>query len=99
MLIFEAILDPHMKLYDGTTYVEEHVAHYYKRMEIITIPHDLKEACLCREFGSTLSRAALKWLLSVPTFSIYILSYLVNLYNNQFSFSGSFERLTGIYTG
>ncbi|KAJ0437628.1 hypothetical protein HanHA300_Chr16g0604361 [Helianthus annuus] len=54
---------PTMKLYDGTTDPEEHIAQYRERMEINLIPEKLKEACLCKGFGSTLTGSALKWLL------------------------------------
>ncbi|KAF5814718.1 hypothetical protein HanXRQr2_Chr03g0114261 [Helianthus annuus] len=57
---------PTMKLYDGTTDPEEHIAQYRERMEINPIPEKLKEACLCKGFGSTLTGSALKWLLSLP---------------------------------
>ncbi|KAJ0935581.1 hypothetical protein HanRHA438_Chr03g0121251 [Helianthus annuus] len=46
---------PNMKLYDGTTDPEEHIAQYRERMEINPIPPELKEACLCKGFGSTLT--------------------------------------------
>ncbi|XP_076916053.1 uncharacterized protein LOC143575619 [Bidens hawaiensis] len=83
-----------MKLNEGTTDPEEHVAQYRERMEINLIPQNLKEAYLCKGFGSTLTGAALKWLLSVPPFSIKSFAHLVNLFNNQWSFSRSFEGLT-----
>ncbi|KAK1431738.1 hypothetical protein QVD17_08334 [Tagetes erecta] len=83
-----------MKLYDGSYDPEEHVAKYRERMEINPIPEKLKEACLCKGFGSTLTGSALKWLLSLPPYSITSFAHLVNLFNNQFSCSRSFERLT-----
>ncbi|KAI3796856.1 hypothetical protein L1987_39542 [Smallanthus sonchifolius] len=55
---------PNMKLYDGTTDPKEHVAQYRERMEINPIHLDLKEACLCKGFSSTLTGSALKWLLN-----------------------------------
>ena len=61
---------PSMKLYDGSTDPEEHVDQYRERMEINPIPTNLKEACLCKGFGSTLTGPALKWFLSVPPYSI-----------------------------
>ena len=76
---------PTMKLYDGTTDPEEHIAQYRERMEINPIPERLKEACLCKGFGSTLTGSALKWLLSLPPYSITSFANLVNLFNNQFS--------------
>ncbi|KAJ0847565.1 putative retrotransposon gag domain-containing protein [Helianthus annuus] len=85
---------PTMKLYDGTTDPEEHIAQYRERMEINPIPEKLKEACLCKGFGSTLTGSALKWLLSLPPYSITSFANLVNLFNNQFSCSRKFEKLT-----
>ncbi|KAL4553980.1 hypothetical protein LXL04_039903 [Taraxacum kok-saghyz] len=85
---------PSMKLYDGTTDPEEHIAQYRERMEIIPIPAHLKEACLCKGFGSTLTGSALKWLLSVIAYSITSFAHLVNLFNNQFSCSRAFEKIT-----
>ncbi|KAJ0942255.1 putative retrotransposon gag domain-containing protein [Helianthus annuus] len=85
---------PTMKLYDGTTDPEEHIAQYRERMEINPIPERLKEACMCKGFGSTLTGSALKWLPSLPPYSITSFANLVNLFNNQFSCSRKFERLT-----
>ncbi|KAK1431701.1 hypothetical protein QVD17_08258 [Tagetes erecta] len=85
---------PNMKLYDGSFDPEEHVAQYREKMEINHIPEKLKEACLCKGFGFTLTGSALKWLLSLPPYSIASFAHLVNLFNNQFSCSRSFERLT-----
>ncbi|KAI3676095.1 hypothetical protein L1987_85694 [Smallanthus sonchifolius] len=85
---------PNMKMYDGTTDTEEHVVQYRERIEINPIPLDLKEACLCKGFGSTLTGLALKWLLNVPPYSITSFAHLINLFNSQFSCSRTFERLT-----
>ncbi|KAJ0735658.1 putative retrotransposon gag domain-containing protein [Helianthus annuus] len=85
---------PTMKLYDGSTDPEEHITQYRERIEINPIPERLKEACLCKGFGSTLTGSALKWLLSLPPYSITSFANLVNLFNNQFSCSRKFERLT-----
>jgi hypothetical protein len=49
---------PNMKLYDGSTNPEEHVAQYRERMEINPISDRLKEACLCKGFGSKLTGSA-----------------------------------------
>lgn len=85
---------PHMKTYDGTTDPEEHVAQYLERMETVPIPLNLKEACLYKGFGATLSGAALKWLLNLPTGSITSFAHLVNQFNLQFSCSRLFEKIT-----
>jgi hypothetical protein len=83
-----------MKLYDGSTDHEEHIAQYRERMEINPIHANLKEACLCKSFGSTLTRPALKWLLNLPPYSITSFAHLINMFNSQFSCSRAFERLT-----
>ena len=71
---------PSIKLYDGTTYPEEHIAQYRERMETNPILPEPKEACLCKGFGSILTGPALKWLLNVPPYSITSFSHLVNLF-------------------
>nr|XP_043619677.1 uncharacterized protein LOC122591475 [Erigeron canadensis] len=85
---------PNIKPYDGTSDPQEHVALYLEKMETVPIPYNLKEACLCRSFGSTLTGSALKWLQSLPPQSINSFADLTNLFNSQFSCSGTFEKLT-----
>nr|XP_043615893.1 uncharacterized protein LOC122587792 [Erigeron canadensis] len=85
---------PNMKPYDGTVDPQEHIALYLEKMETVPIPHNLKEACLCRSFGSTLSGSALKWLQSLPPRSIKSFADLTNLFYSQFSCSRTFEKLT-----
>ncbi|XP_074300442.1 uncharacterized protein LOC141631704 [Silene latifolia] len=51
---------PAMTLYDGTTDPLDHVNHYKQKMIVITATRSLKEACMCKGFGSTLSGAALQ---------------------------------------
>jgi hypothetical protein len=70
------------------------VAQYRERMEINPIPADVKEACLCKGFGSTLTGPTLKWLLNLPPNSITSFAHLINMFNVQFSFSRAFEKLT-----
>nr|XP_043619741.1 uncharacterized protein LOC122591543 [Erigeron canadensis] len=84
---------PNMKPYDGTTDPQEHIALYLEKMETVPIPSNLKEACLCRSFGSTLSGSALKWLQSLPPLSINSFADLTNLFYSQFSCSRTFEKL------
>ena len=71
---------PNMKSYDGKTDPEEHIVQYRERMEVIPIPAHLKEACLCKGFGSTLTGSALKWLLNLPPYSINSFAHLINLF-------------------
>ncbi|XP_023742597.2 uncharacterized protein LOC111890744 [Lactuca sativa] len=83
-----------MQPYDGTTDPKEHVTQCRERIEIIPILVHLKEACLCKGFGSTFTGSALKWLLKVPPYFITSFSHLVNIFNNQFSCSRTFEKIT-----
>ncbi|XP_023764672.1 uncharacterized protein LOC111913178 [Lactuca sativa] len=85
---------PSIKPYNGTTDPEKHVAQYRKRMEIIPIPVHSKEACLCKGFGSTPMGLALKWRLNIHPYSITSFSHLINIFNNQFSCSRTFEKIT-----
>nr|XP_043630041.1 uncharacterized protein LOC122601339 [Erigeron canadensis] len=85
---------PNMKPYDGTTDPQEHIALYLEKMETVPIPSNLKKACLCRSFGSTLSGSALKWLQSLPPLSINSFADLTNLFYSQFSRSRTFEKVT-----
>ncbi|XP_074305207.1 uncharacterized protein LOC141640252 [Silene latifolia] len=50
-----------MTLYDGTTDPLDHINHYKQKMMVTTATGSLKEACMCKGFGSTLSGAALQW--------------------------------------
>jgi len=81
-----------MKLYEGSRDPEKHVAQYRERMEINPIPANIKEACLCKGFGSTLTGPAWKWLLSVPPYYITSFAHLINMFNNQFSCSRTFDK-------
>ncbi|XP_010687261.1 uncharacterized protein LOC104901388 [Beta vulgaris subsp. vulgaris] len=56
---------PSMKLYDGTTDPNDHVAQYKQRMITISIPKNMWEACMCKGFGSTLTGPALQWFLNL----------------------------------
>ena len=50
---------PNMKQYEGTTDLDDHLAQYKQRMFTAAIPRDLREACMCKAFGSSLSGPAL----------------------------------------
>ena len=45
---------PNMKIYDGTTDPTDHIASYKHRMFIAAIPRKQREACMCKNFGSSL---------------------------------------------
>jgi len=46
--ILKCFQTPNMKLYDGSSDLEEHVAQYRERMEVNPIPEKLKEACFAK---------------------------------------------------
>ncbi|KAK1563896.1 hypothetical protein Q3G72_034840 [Acer saccharum] len=52
---------PNIKQYEGTTDPDDHIAQYKQRMFTAAIPRDLREACMCKAFGSSLSGSALQW--------------------------------------
>ena len=45
---------PNIKLYDGTKDPDDHIAQYKQRMFTTAISRDLREACMCKGFGSSL---------------------------------------------
>ncbi|KAK0570879.1 hypothetical protein LWI29_007901 [Acer saccharum] len=52
---------PNMKQYEGTTNPDDHIAQYKQRMFTAAIPRDLREACMCKAFGSSLNGPALQY--------------------------------------
>ena len=85
---------PAMKAYDGTTDPQEHVAQYKQRMFTVPITKELREACMCKGFGSTLTGPALQWYVSLPNGSIETFADLVDAFNLQFASSRVFEKTT-----
>ncbi|XP_074314745.1 uncharacterized protein LOC141649981 [Silene latifolia] len=85
---------PAMTLYDGTTDPLDHINHYKQKMMAITATGSLKEACMCKGFGSTLSGAALQWFVSLPNRSITCFADLVNAFHQQFASSRRTEKQT-----
>ncbi|XP_074299708.1 uncharacterized protein LOC141630860 [Silene latifolia] len=83
-----------MMLYDGTTDPIDHVNHYKQKMMVIIATGPLKEDCMCKGFGSTLSGAALQWFVGLPNKSIANFADLVNAFNQQFASSKKPEKQT-----
>ncbi|XP_038718291.1 uncharacterized protein LOC120011280 [Tripterygium wilfordii] len=83
---------PIMKLYDGTEDPEEHVAHYKQKMFATSIPLDLREACMCKGFGSTLTGPALQWYISLPNGNISSFAQLVDTFLVHFSSSKKIQK-------
>ncbi|KAK9723640.1 hypothetical protein RND81_05G014900 [Saponaria officinalis] len=85
---------PGMRLYDGTTDPQDYIAQYKQRMLTIPIPRDLREACLCKGFGSTLCGPALQWLVGIPNSTIKSFANLVNSFVQQFASSRKLQKQT-----
>ena len=45
---------PNMKLYNGTIDLDDHITQYKQIMFTMAIPRDLREACMCKRFASSL---------------------------------------------
>ena len=76
---------PSMKLYDGTTDPDDHVSQYKQRMFTIAIPRDLREACMCKGFGSSLVGPALQWYTTLDNNFISSFAQLVDCFVEQFA--------------
>ncbi|XP_057246818.1 uncharacterized protein LOC104908818 [Beta vulgaris subsp. vulgaris] len=83
---------PSMKLYDGTADPNDHVAQYKQRMITILIPKNMREACMCKGFGSTLTGPALQWFINLNNGTISSFAQLVNAFNMQFASSRKMEK-------
>ncbi|XP_048502695.1 uncharacterized protein LOC125498515 [Beta vulgaris subsp. vulgaris] len=83
---------PSMKLYDGTTDPNDHIAQYKQRMITISILKNMREACMCKVFGSTLTGPALQWFINLNNGIISSLAQLVNTFNMQFASSRRMEK-------
>ena len=85
---------PSMESYDGSTDPLEHIAQYKQRMFTVPITRDLREACMCKGFGSTLEGPALQWFVNLPNESIETFVDLVDTFNLQFASSRVFKKMT-----
>ncbi|XP_074306089.1 uncharacterized protein LOC141641318 [Silene latifolia] len=73
----------------------DHVSQYKQRMMTVTAVGHVKEACMCKGFGSTLSGPALRWLVSLPNRSISTFADLVNAFTQQFASSRKPQKHAG----
>ncbi|KAL5789154.1 hypothetical protein ACOSQ2_004042 [Xanthoceras sorbifolium] len=83
---------PGMKQYDGTTDLDDHIAQYRQRMFTAAIPRDLREACMCKGFDSSLVRPALQWYTNLPNVSINSFAQLTDTFVEQFASSRKLEK-------
>ncbi|XP_074299551.1 uncharacterized protein LOC141630679 [Silene latifolia] len=61
----------------------------------VTAVGQVKEACMCKGFGSTLSGPALRWFVSLPNRSISTFADLVNTFTQQFASSRKPQKHAG----
>ncbi|KAJ9551982.1 hypothetical protein OSB04_016027 [Centaurea solstitialis] len=80
--------------YSGITDPVEHVAQYKQLVWTVPIPAQFQEICMCKSFGSTLTGAALQWLINLKPKSITSWSELVNQFTRQFASSRKMEKQT-----
>ncbi|XP_031284990.1 uncharacterized protein LOC116143690 [Pistacia vera] len=82
-----------MKPYDGTTNPDDHIASYKQRMFTVSIPRPLREACICKSFGSSLSGPVLQWYTNLSNGSIESFAQLTDTFVEQFASSKKLEKL------
>lgn len=69
------------KMYDGVSDPKEHMAKYKQQMFTIPIPKELREPCMCKGFGATLTGSALQWFVRLPNGWINLFASLVDAFN------------------
>nr|VDD24505.1 unnamed protein product [Brassica oleracea] len=67
---------PNMRMYYGSNDPNNHVAQYKQRILTISIEKSLREATMCKGFGSTLTKHALQWYIYMPNRSIHSFAIL-----------------------
>ena len=87
---------PNLKPYNGTTDPMDHIASYKQRMFTAAIPHDLREACMCKSFRSSLIGPALQWFTNLPNNFISSFAQLTDTFVEQFVSSKKLEKLSRI---
>ncbi|KAJ9547104.1 hypothetical protein OSB04_019647 [Centaurea solstitialis] len=80
--------------YSGITDPVEHITKYKQLVWTVPIPTQFQEICMCKGFGSTLTGAALQWLINLKPKSIASWSELVNQFTRQFASSRKMEKQT-----
>ncbi|KAJ9541934.1 hypothetical protein OSB04_028440 [Centaurea solstitialis] len=80
--------------YSGITDPVEHVAQYKQLMWTVPIPALYQEVCMCKSSGSTLTGAALQWLINLKQKIIGSFAELVNQFTRQFASICKMEKQT-----
>ncbi|XP_074289250.1 uncharacterized protein LOC141614404 [Silene latifolia] len=84
-----------MTLFDGTTDPCDYMSQYKQQMMTVTAVGQVKEACMCKGFGSILSGQALRWFVSLYHRSISTFADLVNAFTQQFASSRKPQKHVG----
>ncbi|XP_057800956.1 uncharacterized protein LOC131016283 [Salvia miltiorrhiza] len=84
---------PHMKMFDGASDPDDHIAQYRQRMFTVTIPRDMREACMCTGFGSSLVGPALQWYTNFPNNSSSSFAQLTDIFVQQYASSRKLEKI------
>lgn len=83
---------PLMKMYDGTTYSDNHISLYKQRMFTKAIEREYREASMCKGFSSSLTGPALQWLTNLPNTSIESIVSLTDRFVEKFARSRNLEN-------
>ena len=78
---------PNMKLYGRTTDPDDHIAQYKQQMFTTTILRDLREACICKGFRSSLIGPTLQWYTNLPNNLICSFTQLTYMFVERFASS------------
>ena len=70
----------------------DHIASYKQRMFTTAIPHDLREVCMCKSFGSSMMGPALQWFTNMPNNFISSFFQLMDTFVEQFASSKKLEN-------
>ncbi|XP_074291450.1 uncharacterized protein LOC141618250 [Silene latifolia] len=81
-----------MRTSDGTADPQNHVAYYKQIILAASIPRELRQVCMCKGFGTTLTGPALHWYINLRNGSIKSFADLINSFNHQFSSSRELEK-------
>ncbi|XP_074314372.1 uncharacterized protein LOC141649585 [Silene latifolia] len=86
----QGFTSPNMPFFDGTIDPFDHMSQYKQKMMTVTAVGQVKEACMCKGFGPTLTRPALRWFVSLPnrlisTFAELGAGETIGEYNTRFN--------------
>ena len=74
-----------MRIFDGTSDSDNHIAQYRQQILTVAIQKELREGAMWKEFGSTLTRPDLQWYINLPIGSIRSFATLNDNFVEQFT--------------